>query len=55
MGRGLCTIDVERQRGIGFGVFAKGSKVKREAYDIVEDWKKMLKCNLKVDGNLDSI
>ncbi len=25
--------------GYWFGVFAKGSKVKREAYDIVEDWR----------------
>ncbi len=36
---GYALIDVEDSRGVLVWVFAKGSKVKREAYDIVEDWR----------------
>jgi len=43
-----------RDRGVLVWRIAKGSKVKREAYDIVEDWRDV-KGVLKVDGNLDSI
>jgi len=55
MGRGLCTYRCLReQRGIGLAYLQKVQRLRREAYDIVEDWRDV-KGVLKVDGNLDSI